>query len=167
MATVIDEKEPTYIKADKESRVTYDPRQPYTGPLGGIFYLQPSDLHTTACSVPDPPFERAWKNVLRDIQVLHDKKRNDYTGGNEDALVNYRQASDLIGIPVENGMLMRMQEKMTRLGNLFTGTKQMVADESSVDALRDIAIIAMLIMCEFETREDAVAWAASEDVYRD
>ena len=129
----------------------------YEGPAGGGCEPQPvgadGPLYRYACETPDY-FEQAWSQAIRDIQVLHDKKRNDYTGGNVDQLVNYRRAAEVIDIPVENGMLMRIQEKVTRLGNLFTGTKQQVSDESTIDSLRDVAVISLLIIAELQARKN-------------
>lgn len=91
-----------------------------------------------------------WAN-LEEMMALHERKANDYTGGG-DPLENYRRSAEVAHTSIELIMLSRVAEKVTRASNLFSGTKQMVADETVADTMLDIANIAMLILNELERK---------------
>ena len=101
-------------------------------------------------------FEQRFKELIDQEQVIHDAKRNDYTG-KQDPLANYRFASALVGLSVEQGMLQRVAEKIFRLSVLLggEGQEQQVKDESIVDTCLDIAIISKLIAIAWEGRSEA------------
>lgn len=94
-----------------------------------------------------------FSRQLVQIEDLNKKKRNDYTGGKH-PLENYRRSAAVINVTAPQIMLSRIQEKVTRAGNLMTGTKQKVMDESLADSLLDIAVIALLIKTELEGEDN-------------
>ena len=97
-----------------------------------------------APTAPPDDWSLAFAQALDTIRNIHYDKRNDYTGG-KDPLENYRRSAEVIGVTPEQIMLARIQEKVTRLGNLLRGVEQKVKDESIEDALLDTANIALLI----------------------
>jgi len=69
-------------------------------------------------------------------------KNQDYAG-DSDPFRNFRSAS-VIGLTVEQGILIRMLDKLARIGNLLD-RKEVVLDESLTDSLRDIANYAAIL----------------------
>ena len=92
-----------------------------------------------------------FADLLTRIKDLHERKANDYTGG-KDPLENYRRSAEVAHTSIELIMLSRVEEKVTRASNLFSGTKQRVADETVADTMLDIANIALLILNELERK---------------
>jgi len=80
---------------------------------------------------------------------LMGRKNADYaTGGDvrEDAFKNFRKSEEVTSIPVEVGILIRLSDKIARLGRLLQeGYKPQVDDEKVEDTLLDIVNYAVLI----------------------
>ena len=94
-----------------------------------------------------------FRDELDAIYALHAAKRSDYTADSDDRLANYRFASEMMGVPIERGMLGRMAEKIFRLKSIFEKDGDVkVSDETPSDSLRDIAIIAVLMKLELDRR---------------
>ena len=97
------------------------------------------------------PWSLKFEQGLERIRQIHYAKRNDYTGGKH-PLENYNRSAEVIGVTPEQIMLARVQEKVTRVGNLLRGTNQQVKDEAVEDSLLDIANIALLILTSLACR---------------
>ena len=90
--------------------------------------------------------------ILSDQEVkLQAAKRADYTGGGR-ILANYEEAARATGLKTWQVMLSRIYEKLYRFRMLREGPEARVEDETLVDTLLDVAILAKLLIIE---KEDA------------
>lgn len=77
--------------------------------------------------------EATFKSCLETMK----KKNNDYAGkGTADPFKNFKN-SLVIGVPVQKGILVRLMDKMTRVGNLLD-QEATVKDESITDTIDDM-----------------------------
>lgn len=83
-----------------------------------------------------------------DCEQLIMKKNNDYSKG-ADALRNFKAAS-LVNVHPLEGILIRMTDKLTRVGNLIK-EEGLVKEESIEDTLKDLANYSFLL---FEVYKD-------------
>lgn len=79
------------------------------------------------------------------------KKNHDYSGTG-DALAN-PMAVEMYGIRAEHGLLVRMNDKMMRIGNGLKGELK-VEDESILDTLSDLANYAMILRIVIEHKRN-------------
>lgn len=79
-------------------------------------------------------------------------KNTDYAYG-ADAFANFR-ASEMIGLSVEEGILVRMTDKLMRVSNLIKRSPE-VKDESISDTLSDLANYAMIMKVYIEHQNEA------------
>jgi len=63
------------------------------------------------------------------------KKNADYAGDSK-SMRNFELSADVAGISMSKGILVRLMDKMTRIGNLMD-RPAMVADESIYDTIQD------------------------------
>lgn len=77
------------------------------------------------------------------------RKNMDYAGP-DDPFQNFRMCEGY-GVPMERGLLVRMSDKMTRVSNLLS-RDAMVADESVLDTLSDLANYAMILRMILEQK---------------
>ena len=75
-------------------------------------------------------------------------KNADYSTTN-DAFLNFRGALQ-IGVDPAQAILVRMSDKMARIGNLLKKKKAAVADESVADTLRDLSNYALILLLFLE-----------------
>jgi hypothetical protein len=96
--------------------------------------------------------EEPKTNVLIDDMIITFKscaelarqKNNDYAGENTpDPYRNFRNSS-IVGIPPQHGVLVRMTDKLVRIGNLMKQDAQ-VKDESIDDTLDDLINYAAIL----------------------
>lgn len=80
--------------------------------------------------------------LLDQIRTLHDKKKQDYTGG-EHPLANYKNSGESIGVSAVASMFSRMNEKVFRLKQLHK-TGAAPQNESVIDSYMDVAILSLL-----------------------
>lgn len=80
--------------------------------------------------------------LLDQIRTLHDKKKQDYTGG-EHPLANYANSGESIGVSAVASMFSRMNEKVFRLKQLHK-TGAAPQNESVIDSYMDVAILSLL-----------------------
>lgn len=88
-------------------------------------------------------------NQMRAIGIV-ELKNADYAGEN-DPFKNFR-AAELLGMTVEQGILLRMSDKMTRIGNLLK-SQQKVQDESIEDTLLDLMNYANILLTYRQSRQ--------------
>lgn len=79
------------------------------------------------------------------------RKNADYAGPT-DPFANFR-VCEALGIPAEVGLLVRMTDKLSRIGNLIKpGAIAKVQDESVLDTLADLANYAMILRMFLENK---------------
>lgn len=94
---------------------------------------------------PPTVFSETIENIFREGRDLIRRKNADYTK-DQDPFLNFRGAEQL-GMSVEQGMLLRMQDKMSRLSVLFTrATAPKVIDETASDTLLDLMNYSALLL---------------------
>lgn len=71
------------------------------------------------------------------------KKKNADYAGSGDPFKNFR-AAELLGMTLEQGIILRMSDKLVRIGNLLTHEAK-VEDEKIDDTLKDLANYAMIL----------------------
>ena len=81
------------------------------------------------------------------------RKNSDYAGG-EDPFQNFRLIEFMTRgrVSVEDGLLVRMSDKMQRIGNLLDGRKPEVQDESLLDALSDLSNYSVILRMYLELK---------------
>lgn len=79
-------------------------------------------------------FTQIKENSAKGLQTIT-KKNADYAAST-DPFKNFR-ACELFGLSLEQGILLRMSDKMARIGNLLSAKAQ-VKDESIEDTLLDL-----------------------------
>lgn len=87
-------------------------------------------------------FFAAMQRSFEENLEISRKKNADYAD-NDDAFKNFR-ACELAGISVEQGIIVRMSDKLVRAGNLLTREAK-VTDESILDTLSDLANYATIL----------------------
>lgn len=75
--------------------------------------------------------EKSYKDGLALVKI----KNNDYATG-DDPWKNFRFA-EIVGVPVERAILVRMSDKLARISNILGKTAE-VKDESITDTLLDL-----------------------------
>jgi hypothetical protein len=90
-----------------------------------------------------------FKEITEKMNELVARKNADYAGAN-DAFKNFKMCEALGVCSVEEGIVVRMSDKLTRISNLLNSEAK-VADEKIQDTLLDLAnysIILSLVMSE-------------------
>lgn len=95
------------------------------------------------------------KTVFQEAYETMKKKNADYDSGkSEDGLGNFRLTSKLAGISMPQGIMVRLTDKMARLGNLLSNEAQ-VKNESLFDTIQDaINYLAILYFALESEKED-------------
>jgi hypothetical protein len=88
--------------------------------------------------------------LLDEAARIHSAKNQDYAK-ESDPLANLKQCEKL-GIPSYIGCFIRMQDKFSRLTNLFSGQEAKVKDESIADTLTDLAVYSLLCRVLWEEK---------------
>jgi hypothetical protein len=86
------------------------------------------------------------RNKFDQCIALMEAKNTDYAHG-DDAFANFRKG-ELIEIPVEKSIYLRMQDKCARLESYLKSGQLAVKDESVKDTLMDLANYSM-ILCAY------------------
>ena len=77
-------------------------------------------------------------------RAIMEKKNADYTGGSDDPFANFRVA-EVMGVPAESGILLRVMDKMQRIKSFIAKGELQVENESAEDACDDIINYMVLI----------------------
>lgn len=93
-----------------------------------------------------------FKNTLDEIYKLHLAKNNDYAG-KIDPYRNFKYCEEMGVCSVEQGLLVRMTDKIARITNLLK-TKQKVKDEKIKDTLLDLACYSVILNCWLEKQDE-------------
>lgn len=83
-------------------------------------------------------------DLLSKCVDLAQRKNADYTGASDDAFANFRN-SEVVGVSVEKGMLVRLMDKISRVKSFIDKGELMVKDESVEDTIMDIINYACLL----------------------
>jgi hypothetical protein len=100
-------------------------------------------------TTPSEYMERFRKNIEAMYEITA-RKNHDYSW-TEFAFRNFETVEDLWICSVEEWILVRMVDKMTRISNLIDKTWQ-VADEKVEDTLLDLANYALILKIYRETK---------------
>lgn len=76
--------------------------------------------------------------------TILEQKNADYSGVETDPFRNFK-ACNMYGITTEQGLLVRMSDKMMRISNLLTKEAK-VKDESIKDSLKDLSNYALILL---------------------
>jgi hypothetical protein len=79
------------------------------------------------------------KETFTECLVLSEYKNSDYAT-NEDPFQNFRASAQLAGVSVETSILVRLADKLSRIGNLIGkdgGSSPSVLDETITDTIQD------------------------------
>lgn len=90
-----------------------------------------------------------FDTVVNNCRSTMLRKNHDYTSGSEDVLSNFR-ASEMFGIPLGKGILLRMGDKMKRIQTFVEQGTLQVQNESARDAVEDLVNYAILLAHSFE-----------------
>lgn len=75
--------------------------------------------------------------TAKQCRAIMQKKNADYTGGSTDPFANFR-VSEVMGVPAETGILLRVMDKMQRIKSFIIKGELLVDNESAEDACDDI-----------------------------
>ena len=92
--------------------------------------------------------------IIDELKQLHSDKNHDYAG--DDPLSNLR-ACERTGLAAWKGVVIRLQDKFSRLENFMVNSSLCINDESMFDTLNDIAVYSILcrvLMEEEKKNED-------------
>ena len=81
-------------------------------------------------------------------------KNSDYCGANNDPFKNFR-ACELLGISAEQAILVRMSDKLQRIGTLL-GAEARVSDESVLDSLSDLSNYSVILRMLIESKHEPI-----------
>ena len=79
--------------------------------------------------------EELKENMRQDLEIV-EAKNQDYADG-EDPFQNFRMVEDAGFVTVEEGIVVRLSDKMQRIMNLVQADEAAVNDESLTDTLSD------------------------------
>lgn len=96
-----------------------------------------------------PGFEK----TLEEMKKIMIAKNHDYAG-ELDAFKNFRYCEELGICSTEQGLMVRMSDKMSRISNLLS-SDAMVKDEKITDTLQDLANYSIILKCWLETKNDS------------
>jgi (p)ppGpp synthase/HD superfamily hydrolase len=91
-----------------------------------------------------------FKELTTQMVDICEKKNKDYAN-QADALANFRRCERL-GVTMLKGMLVRMSDKMERMGNLLDRPPA-VEDEAIEDTAMDTAIYSLLFLIALEDKK--------------
>ncbi len=86
-----------------------------------------------------------FKDILDEMYELHKKKNNDYSG-QANPFKNFELCEQLGICSVQEGILVRMSDKMSRISTL-KNSKGKVKDESIRDTYVDLANYSVISIC--------------------
>ena len=147
---------------EKERKVVSTTSMNVPGVITGISHQGPINYHFYPTFMSQTNCERfknerskvsclLHENAERALNVM-DQKSHDYAT-DKDPFSNFR-ACEEYGIPVEHGILIRMSDKMSRIGNLLNKKEQKVPDESIYDTLIDLMNYSNLLAVYLMMKED-------------
>jgi hypothetical protein len=92
-------------------------------------------------------FEETLDKMLKTFKA----KNTDYAGKG-DPFRNFKLCEQLGICSVEQGIMVRMSDKMSRISNLLTNEAQ-VKSESIYDTLEDLSVYSIILKCYLEQKK--------------
>ena len=99
----------------------------------------------------DEYINKLTKNVNNAINIII-KKSSDYA--KSDNPFSTFEMAKLLGMNVENGIVLRMGDKLSRIANLLKKDKIMVKDESIEDTLIDLMNYANILLVYLQNKKN-------------
>lgn len=98
----------------------------------------------------------AFQEITHEMVAMTGRKNRDYAGA-EDAFRNFRHIAHNTGgkITIEQGILVRMTDKMARLSTLLFQKTREVKSETIMDTLTDLAVYSVIMRIYLEDQLDA------------
>jgi len=96
-------------------------------------------------------YKTAFKQELDAMLDLTSRKNADYAGL-EDAFRNFRIVDHIGLCSVEQGIVVRMTDKLGRISNLLKADAQ-VKDEAITDTLRDLAVYSLILKIYLQNKQ--------------
>lgn len=93
-----------------------------------------------------PELQVEMADVFSRCLAICEKKNNDYAGEAGDSPFANFEVSEIVGVPVARGMLVRLMDKIKRVSNLLD-QEAMVNSESIGDTLEDAINYCALTYC--------------------
>ena len=88
-------------------------------------------------------FHEEFCNAARELSA---RKNNDYAGrGGEEPFANFTRVEAMGICSTEQGFMVRLTDKLSRLATLAAGGKLQVTDETAHDTLKDVVNYAILL----------------------
>lgn len=103
-----------------------------------------------------------FDRLCKDIYELTSKKNSDYAG-DEDAFKNFYLISQMSKIKVEEGILVRMTDKLSRVANLLGNRIICITSESIEDTLKDLAVYSLIMILYLREKANAESVPAQSD----
>lgn len=100
-------------------------------------------------------FDR-FDKILQELSTLTQGKNKDYAEAS-DAFANFKQIEYLTDgrVSLENGILVRMTDKLKRIASLIQPEREvMVRGEKVIDTLNDLAVYSIILRIYLEQKEN-------------
>ena len=94
------------------------------------------------------------KDITEDALILMEKKNHDYAGNN-DPFANFLRVQHLGICTAEQGFLVRMADKLSRLSTYATVGKLEVKDEGVYDTLIDMINYSVLLSAYIKSKSES------------
>lgn len=116
-----------------------------------------AELSETPKEDPKTPAERVFDRhdqICKTALALMVDKNHDYAGASgANPFANFEMSEKLGVCSAEEGIILRMGDKLRRLATFAKDGKLKVASEGSLDAILDIINYGILLQCLIETRQ--------------
>ena len=99
--------------------------------------------------------------ILKQMEELHSRKNHDYAG-TSDPLKNLR-ACERLELKPFMGVMVRLQDKWSRLEEFVKSGKLMVKNESVIDTLMDNAVYSVLAIILYEEQQKGESYDAGTE----
>ena len=95
------------------------------------------------------------ENIFAKCLKTMREKNHDYSGDNaDDPMKNFNISAQVVGITPEQGILVRMVDKINRLGTAFSGAELKVKDETIEDTLGDLINYSAIVAFRHSQRSE-------------
>lgn len=96
-----------------------------------------------------------FDKVTSEMRATMVKKNSDYTGGNTDPFANFTAVEHIdFGVGTEQGLMVRMTDKIKRIASFVKQGTLQVKDESVTDTLLDLANYCILFSAYLRSKAD-------------
>ena len=94
------------------------------------------------------------KKYSKEALSLIEKKNKDYANCYDSQFRNFDNSANIAGITPEQGLLVRMGDKLLRAGNIINKQEISVKEESIKDTLLDLSNYALILATRIKDREN-------------